>query len=93
MTEEQEAAIGSSDGTIAYVARSLEHAPQAKSKAVELRGFRTVDGHFICPDCAARMSARGCMLPRRSSPIWESDMAPTSACIGTPFHISTELST
>lgn len=89
MTEEQTAAIESSDPTIAYVARSLEFAPILKATQPELRGYRTAEGHFICADCAARMSARGCLAPRRSSPIWGSDLAPTPPCIGTPFHIPT----
>ena len=90
MTDAQRIAIESADPTISYVARALEFAPDAThALKEELRGYRGPEGHFMCASCVARMLARGCLLPRRSTPVWNSDLAPTPDCIGTPFHIPT----
>lgn len=67
--------------TIDYLKRCLEGAPANPGKlAPNLRGWRTPDGVYVCIQCAGRIMARGCNLPRDSEPNWRNDAAPALPC-------------
>lgn len=63
MTEDQEV-------TLAELRRAVEYAPLTAAYAENLHGWRTPDGLYICASHVARIFARGCTIPRGSSPVW-----------------------
>lgn len=66
------------------IRRALEYAPSAEGLpiAAGLIGWRTPDGNFLCAPCAARMFARGCAVPRASTPVWHDSPERVGACVG-----------
>jgi len=63
------------------VRRALEGAPAVGAPvAADLLGWWTPFGFYVCAPCAARMIARGCSVPTRSTPAWRGE--PFGVCVG-----------
>lgn len=66
--------------TVASLRRALEFAPRDPGPmALDLLGWWTPDGCFVCARCAGRIMARGCSIPRESKPCWR-DQTPGTCC-------------
>lgn len=63
-----------------YIVRALEYAPIEGPAAADLLGFWTPAGWFLCSLCSARMTARGCAIPKGSAPAWKDQ--PFGVCVG-----------
>lgn len=66
--------------TAEYLRRSAEYAPRTANHANGLRGWWTPDGTYICAADAARVMARGCMLPQGSEAVWADKPEPFGVC-------------
>lgn len=58
--------------TVTYLREAIAHAPKSPGDvAPGLLGWVTPDDHYVCAKCAGRIMARGCQIPRGSTPIWK----------------------
>lgn len=62
------------------IREQLEYAPRAQPRTSTVVGWTTPLGNYLCVECAGRILARGCSLPRGSVALWEPATASSSCC-------------
>lgn len=70
-----------SSAEVEYLRDAITYAPRLARSAPGLRGHWTPNGNYVCAECAGRIVARGCGLPRDSAAVWMDSPEPYGVCV------------